>query len=194
MPRCRYWRSGTTTRSRTTGGRAACSTRAAIPTAARCCWRRAPDGPGHGDGPPVGRELGLADLLSTLKRAGVGNTVWLTADMHYTAAHYYDPNRAVFSDFTPFWEFVSGPLHAGSWGPAALDNTFGPQLRYQKGCTAEQGENLAPCFGLQFFGRVDIEGRTGVMTVTLKDVDDTNLWSVDLPPAGEASRKLAERR
>jgi alkaline phosphatase D len=68
-------------------------------------------------------------------------------------------------------------------------------VRYQKGCTAEQGENLAPCFGLQFFGRVDIDGRTGVMTVTLKDVDNTNLWSIDLMPAGEgASRKLAERR
>ena len=30
------------------------------------------------------------------------NIVWLTADMHYTAAHYYDPNRAVFQDFEPF--------------------------------------------------------------------------------------------
>lgn len=66
-------------------------------------------------------------------------------------------------------------------------------MRYQKGCTAVQGENLAPCFGLQFFGRVDIDGRSGVMTVTLKDVDDTNLWSIDLLPAGEASRKFAER-
>ncbi|WP_204279090.1 alkaline phosphatase D family protein, partial [Klebsiella aerogenes] len=72
------------------------------------------------------------------------NTVWLTTDMHYTAAHYYDPNRAVYQDFEPFWEFVSGPLHAGTWGPAPLDNTFGPSVRFQKGCTAEQGENLAP--------------------------------------------------
>ena len=39
----------------------------------------------------------------------MSNTVWITADMHYTAAHYYDPNRAVFQDFEPFWEFVSGP-------------------------------------------------------------------------------------
>jgi alkaline phosphatase D len=50
--------------------------------------------------------------------------VWITADMHYTAAHYYDPNRAVFQDFDPFWEFVSGPLHAGTWGPGNLDNTL----------------------------------------------------------------------
>jgi hypothetical protein len=36
--------------------------------------------------------------------------------------------------------------------------------------------------GLQFFGHVGIEGRTGVMTVTLKDVDDHALWSTKLEP------------
>jgi alkaline phosphatase D len=147
-----------------------------------------------GDGPPERRECEIADLLSFMKRAGVRNTVWLTADMHYTAAHHYDPNRAVFSDFEPFWEFVSGPLHAGTWSPGDLDNTFGPKAMYQKGCSAEQGENLAPCFGLQFFGRVDIDGASGVMTVTLKDVDDRSLWSVDIEPQPDArpGRMLAE--
>ena len=29
---------------------------------------------------------------------------------------------------------------------------------YQKGCSKAQGENLAPCFGLQFFGHVAIDG------------------------------------
>src|ERR1019366_2636057 len=141
---------------------------------------------GAGDGPPQRREHEIADLLSFMKRAGVRNTVWLTADMHYTAAHHYDPNRAVFGDFESFWEFVSGPLHAGSWGPGELDDTFGPKAMFQKGCSAEQGENLAPCFGLQFFGRVDIDGRTEVMTVTLKDIDNRNLWSVDIPPRPDA--------
>jgi alkaline phosphatase D len=139
-----------------------------------------------GDGPPQRREHEIADLLSFMKRAGVRNTVWLTADMHYTAAHYYDPNRAVFQDFEPFWEFVSGPLHAGTWAPGQLDNTFGPAAMYQKGCSAEQGENLAPCFGLQFFGRVDIDGQTEVMTVTLKDVDNRSLWSIDIGPQPDA--------
>ncbi len=139
-----------------------------------------------GDGPPERREHEIADLLSFMKRAGIRNTVWLTADMHYTAAHHYDPNRAVFSDFEPFWEFVSGPLHAGTWGPGELDNTFGPKLMFQKGCSAHQGENLAPCFGLQFFGRVDIDGPSGIMTVTLKDVDNRSLWSVDIEPRPDA--------
>ncbi|MEA2918092.1 MAG: alkaline phosphatase [Bradyrhizobium sp.] len=139
-----------------------------------------------GDGPPQRREHEIADLLAFMKRAGVSNTVWLTADMHYTAAHHYDPNRAVFQDFEPFWEFVSGPLHAGTWAPGELDNTFGPKAMFQKGCSAEQGENLAPCFGLQFFGRVDIDGHTKIMTVTLKDVDNRNLWSVDIEPRPDA--------
>jgi alkaline phosphatase D len=135
-----------------------------------------------GDGPPDRREHEIADLLASIKRAGVRNIVWLTADMHYTAAHYYDPNKAQFSDFEPFWEFVSGPLHAGSWSPGELDDTFGPVAMYRNGCSEAQGDDLAPCFGLQFFGRVDIDGRSGVMTVTLKDVDDRNLWSVDILP------------
>src|SRR2546430_6160056 len=139
-----------------------------------------------GDGPPERREHEIADLLSFIKRAGIRNTVWLTADMHYTAAHHYDPNRAVYQDFEPFWEFVSGPLHAGTWAPAPLDNTFGPKAMFQKGCSAEQGENLAPCFGLQCFGRADINGRSGIMTVTLKDVDNRDLWSVDIEPRPDA--------
>src|SRR2546430_7756568 len=73
-----------------------------------------------GDGPPERRECEIADLLSFMKRAGVRNTVWLTADMHYTAAHHYDPSRAVFQEFDAFWEFVSGPLHAGTWAPGEL--------------------------------------------------------------------------
>jgi alkaline phosphatase D len=145
----------------------------------------AEDAIGQGDGPPRGREVEIADLLAFIKHAGIRNTVWITADMHYTAANHYDPNRAVFQDFEPFWEFISGPLHAGTWPPQTLDNTFGPRAVYQKGCSKEQGENLAPCFGLQFFGHVAIDGLTEVMTVTLKDVDNRDLWSTTIEPASE---------
>src|SRR5215831_15033417 len=134
------------------------------------------------DGAPRGRELEIADLLSFIKRAGVRNIVWITADVHYTAAHYYDPNKAAFQDFEPFWEFVSGPIHAGTFGPNSLDNTFGPQLVFVKAPTKEQGQNLSPALGLQFFGHVAIDGATELMTVTLKDVDDRALWSTTLQP------------
>ena len=131
-------------------------------------------------GRPLGREHEMADLLSFIKREKIYNTVWLTADVHYTAAHFYDPAAAAFQDFEPFWEFVSGPIHAGTFGPNPLDRTFGPQLKFIKAATKEQGVNLPPSYGLQFFGRVDIDGKNEAMTVTLKDVADAALWSVTL--------------
>jgi alkaline phosphatase D len=139
----------------------------------------------QGDGAPASRECEIAELLGFIKRAGIHNTVWITADMHYTAAHYYDPNAAVFQDFEPFWEFISGPLHAGTWRPQPLDNTFGPRAVFEKGCGADQPDDLAPCFGLQFFGHVEIDGVTALMTVTLKDVEGRDLWATTIAPRPE---------
>jgi alkaline phosphatase D len=132
-------------------------------------------------GAPKGREMEFAGLLSFIKSANIRNTVWLTADVHYTAAHYYDPNKAAFQDFDPFWEFVSGPIHAGTFGPNELDKTFGPEVKYVKAPEPGQ-ENLSPAAGLQFFGHVKIAGNSGVMTVTLRDAANAALWSVDLTP------------
>jgi alkaline phosphatase D len=137
----------------------------------------------NGDnGAASGRELEIADILSFIKAKRIGNTVWLTADVHYTAAHRYDPARAKFQDFDPFWEFVSGPLHAGTFGPNDLDATFGPDVKFMKAPTAEQGANLPPSMGLQFFGLVDIDGQTEQMTVRLMDRSDTELYAITLDP------------
>ncbi len=78
---------------------------------------------------------------------------------------------------------MSGPLHAGTFGPNPLDKTFGPQLVYVKAPTKEQGQNLPPSEGLQFFGHIAIDGTSQQMTVTLKDVDDRSLWAKTLDPA-----------
>jgi alkaline phosphatase D len=132
------------------------------------------------DGAAAGRELEIADLLRFIHHNDITNTVWLTADVHYTAAHHYDPARAQFTDFTPFWEFVSGPIHAGSFGPNSLDATFGPEVRFQ---AVPDGVNLPPSAGMQFFGHVAIEGESEVMTVSLMNIDGETLYSVDLDPA-----------
>ena len=137
-------------------------------------------------GAPKGREHEFADLLRYIKSAGISNTVWLTADVHYTAAHYYNPNKAAFQDFEPFWEFVTGPLHAGTYGPNDIDATFGPEVKFVKAPTSEQGGNLPPSDGLQFFGVAEIEGKTGVLTVKLMDSADTELWKVSLEPRQRA--------
>ena len=60
--------------------------------------------------------------------------------------------------------------------------TFGPELKFVKAPTAEQGQNLPPSAGLQFFGLVDIDGATEQMTVRLMDRDDNELYKVTLDP------------
>lgn len=144
--------------------------------------RRGSEAIAQGDmGEPKGRELEIADLLTFIARNDIRNVVWLTADVHYTAAHYYDPAAARFRDFKPFWEFVSGPLNAGSFGPNALDATFGPQVRFVK--APPQGQvNLPPSAGLQFFGQVDIDGASEQMTVSLCDLAGEVLFKQELTP------------
>ena len=130
----------------------------------------------NGDGPVLGREFEIAEILKFIKRSEIDNVIWITADVHYCAAHYYDPAKAVFKDFAPFWEFVAGPLNAGTFGPNPLDNTFGPQVVFQKAPPAGQS-NLPPSAGFQFFGEVCIGSRSRDMIVTLKDIDGAQVFS-----------------
>jgi alkaline phosphatase D len=128
------------------------------------------------DGPALGRELEIADLLRWMKKRRMRNVIWLTADVHYTAAHEYRPDRAQFRDFDPFWEFVSGPLNAGTFGPGKLDNTFGPEAVFVKAPPPGQA-NLPPSAGLQFFGEVQIAAQTRALTVRLRDVAGAVLYT-----------------
>jgi alkaline phosphatase D len=132
-------------------------------------------------GPALGRELEVAELLRFIKRNRIKNIIWVTADVHYCAAHFYDPAKAQFTDFTPFWEFIAGPLNAGTFGPGQMDDTFGPQVKFT-GIPAGMNPNRSPKDGFQFFGAVKIEGKTEVMTVSLNDLTGKKLYSVDLPP------------
>ncbi len=131
------------------------------------------------NGPAAGRELEIARLLSFIKHEHINNIVWLTADVHYAAAHFYDPNKAQTKDFSPFWEFVAGPLNAGSFGPNSTDGTFGPQVVFTKAPPAGQA-NLSPYAGLQFFGEVNIDRKSRALTVDLKDIDGVTVFSKTL--------------
>lgn len=137
------------------------------------------------DGPALGRELEVAELLAYLRAQKIRDCIWLTADVHYCAAHHYQPDRAVFQDFDPFWEFVAGPLNAGSFGPNVLDKTFGPELVFQK---APPAQNTSPFAGYQFFGEVNIDGQTGEMSVALRDLDGVSVFERKLQPTVEVSR------
>lgn len=135
-----------------------------------------------GDGPPRGRELEIAALLKTLKDRKVKNVVWVTADVHYAAAHHYHPSRARFTDFDPFWEFVAGPLHAGTFGPNSLDDTFGPKevfLSIPKGMKP----NRSPLEPYQFFGKAVLDPKTKQMQVSLHNTTGEVVYRQRLDPA-----------
>ena len=137
------------------------------------------EGAANTNGGPRGRELEIARLLSALKRERIRNMVWITADAHYCAAHYYDPTKAQYPDFNPFWEFVAGPLNAGSFGPNTLDNTFGPQVVFQK---APPAPNTSPLAGFQFFGEMRIDPRSRALTVGFIDINGATVFERTLEP------------
>ncbi|SAL63851.1 Alkaline phosphatase D precursor [Caballeronia terrestris] len=133
------------------------------------------------DGAPSGRELELMDILRFIKRENIANVVWVTADVHYAQATYYDPSRAKFSEFKPFWEFVGGPINAGTFGPNELDMTFGPVLRYVS-IPKDNPQNQSPAARQQYYGRAKIDPASRAMTVSLHDLDGKSLWEVKLDP------------
>lgn len=129
------------------------------------------------NGPALGRELEIARLLGAIK--ATRNVVWLTADVHYCAAQYYDPSSAQFSDFAGFWEFVAGPINAGSFGPNKLDQTFGPTAVFQKGPDAQ---GASPFAGFQFFGEVNIDPQSKALSVDLIDLNGVSQFRQTLAP------------
>lgn len=132
-------------------------------------------------GAPLGRELEIAYLLSQIKKRGIRNVVWFTADVHYCAAHYYDPDKAAFSDFDGFHEFVAGPISAGGFGPNDMDATFGPQVLFQ-GLPARVNQSPRDQKAM-FFGYVQIDG-AGEMTVSLRNGLGEVLHTTTLEPSG----------
>ena len=103
------------------------------------------------------------------------NIVFITADVHYTAAHHYSPERAAYTDFDPFWEFVSGPLAAETFPrkDGLLDQTFGPEVVFSKG-----NDTAAPVAAgrNQFFGHLATDA-AGALTVTLHEASGEALWT-----------------
>jgi len=134
----------------------------------------------NGPGPPLGREHELKELFQHLKRHNVGSVVWLSADVHYAMAIRYEPKRAVFQNFNPFWEFIAGPLHAGTFSPQGdLDPTFGAVEEF---CSVPRSlnPNRPPSDGLQFYGRVDVEKKR--LTVTLHQREGREIYRQEILP------------
>ncbi|HWM88681.1 MAG TPA: alkaline phosphatase D family protein [Kofleriaceae bacterium] len=131
------------------------------------------------DSPPAGREHEIARLLGFLHQRRIANVLFVTADVHYAAAHLYHPEAARFGPFTPFHELVAGPLHAGAFGPNPLDPTFGPTVLFQRPPPAQ---NPAPWDGYLSFGRIQIAA-DGMLEASWHGGDGALLHRLAIPPA-----------
>jgi alkaline phosphatase D len=132
------------------------------------------------NGLPLGREFEIASLLSHIKDHRIRNVVWLAADVHYSAATFFDPGRAAFRDFNPFWEFIAGPFHTRPGRVRNQDRTFGPDRRFRTPVSADR--NPPPSAGHQYFGHAQIDAKTGGLTVTFRDLDNRVLYSQSITP------------
>ena len=104
------------------------------------------------------------------------------------------PARAQFKDFKPFWEFVAGPLNAGTFGPNALDNTFGPKVVFtqQPGLAASTSP---PTEGGLYFGhvRIDVANAAMVMDMLRRVASETGLTVIATLHHVEYARRYADR-
>ncbi|BCW49690.1 hypothetical protein StoSoilB13_20320 [Arthrobacter sp. StoSoilB13] len=74
---------------------------------------------------------------------------------------------------------MAGPINAGSFGPNAMDGTFGPEVVFAKagrfpGESPRDGEN-------QYFGHVDLAA-DGTFTASLRNANGAVLFSKTLTP------------
>ena len=53
---------------------------------------------------------------------------------------------AQFKDFDPPWEFVAESINAGTFGPNAVDKTFGPDIKFAS-IPGDNEQNRAPAVG-----------------------------------------------
>jgi alkaline phosphatase D len=65
------------------------------------------------------------------------------------------------------------------FGPNPTDDTFGIEVKFQKHAPAGQG-NIAPSGTSQFFGEIEIDPLTRAMTVVLRDLEGTSLFTQTL--------------
>ena len=134
------------------------------------------DGFSSGSSRLSGREFEINDLLSFVHQHKIQNLTWLTADVHYAAAHHFHPDRATVGPFIPFWEFIAGPLNAATLRPRRMDPTFGGHVEFTSVPSSLRG-GLSPLDGQQFYGLGEIHPHDHSLTISLHSLNGKQLFS-----------------
>ena len=110
--------------------------------------------------------LALADNLTAAQNLFLGRELVSSRGMLDESAMEAE-TRKIMGRLNPNFRKFNLPVSALSGGQR--QSVAIARAVYFNACSGPEGDNLAPCFGKQFFGHVAIDGVTGVMTVTLKD-------------------------
>ncbi len=138
------------------------------------------DGIASSEREPKGRELELLNLLSFIKDEQITDVVWISADVHYAAAHHFHPSRATSTQFLPFWEFIAGPLNAATLRPHRLDKTFGPERRFLSMPESRSGAGRSPLDGEQFYGVIEVSPEGASLEVNLHNLAGERIYRKEL--------------
>ncbi|MFO0709389.1 MAG: alkaline phosphatase D family protein [Sandaracinus sp.] len=119
----------------------------------------------------------LRGLFEVARRAGRRQLVFVTTDVHFTAAFRHQP----FADDPGFvvHELVTGPLAAGLFPFDRFDTTLGTErlLQHVPDDPVRTLEAARPYFT---WGEVAIDG-AGLLTLSARNADD-EIWSATLAP------------
>ncbi len=108
-------------------------------------WVRGQDGTGF--------QRELQDIVNHIVARRIHNVIWLAGDVHFAQVNSYDPNK---DGLTDFYEFICGPLSAGTRKPAPPQGDLNPTTLYSGG-------------GFLNFGLVTIDRSSMAVTI----IDDT---------------------
>ncbi|MGH8633796.1 MAG: hypothetical protein ACRET7_06635, partial [Burkholderiales bacterium] len=106
-----------------------------------------------------GYERELIEIVEHMRRAGVKNVVFLTADRHWSTLLSYDPDGDGRPDF---WEANIGALRAGRGTGQPIDPTLKPTVLF----TDAKASTFA-------YGWLTIEQDSGRLTIEVRQVDGT---------------------
>lgn len=114
---------------------------------------------------PGGFDAELEKIIAALHTQQKRNVVWLSTDIHVARSLSYDPNLDGVVDF---YEFISGPLSAMTGDLDPLDETFHPRI-------------LSEETHFFNFGIIRIAGKTGALTVEIRDQQGNTHYTLTLP-------------
>lgn len=129
-------------------------------------------------GGPTGFERELLGLLSEMRERDLGDTVWLTTDVHFAAGFSYQP----FIEDPEFvvHEFVSGPMSAGFFPRDVFDRTLRPTRHFTYAIEEVRGvKDYAGASRLFNYGEVTVSS-SGALRIGIRNGDGERVRGIEV--------------